>query len=318
MPSPQSKKVVLAIIGPTAIGKTHLSGLIAEALPVEIVSADSRQIYRHMDIGTAKPDPEFLKRVPHHFISILEPDRYYSAGEYGKDARRVIAEIFERGKVPLVVGGSGLYLKALFQGFFESDVRDFTIRKSLEQRLKTEGPAALHRDLQKVDPVSAGRIHPNNSQRILRALEVYLASGKPLSRLQRQKMAPPDFQPLKFGLTRERQALYAAIDRRVEEMFRRGLIGEVARLLEMGFEKNLNSLNSVGYREVIRFLEGEINDDECVALVKRNSRRYAKRQYTWFRADADIEWLTVETPADFPAARDRILSEYREACGQRE
>jgi len=313
MSAEKRHKIVLVVVGPTGVGKTRLSKLLAEQLPVEIVSADSRQIYRYMDIGTAKPSPELLKRIPHHFINILNPDQYYSAGEYGQQARRVIEEIFARERVPLVVGGSGLYIRALLEGFFQHDVRNEKIRESLEHRLREEGSQSLYRDLQKVDPVSAGRIHPNNSQRIIRALEVYLAGGVPLSRLQEKKLPPPDFTPLKFGLTRERKKLYQDINRRVEEMFRRGLIQEVSRILGMGYEKNLNSLNSVGYREVIAYLEGEIDYETCVELVKRNTRRYAKRQYTWFRADPEIRWLEVEREEDFTRAAQEIVDAYRKA-----
>ncbi len=311
MESEKRQNVVIVLVGPTGVGKTHLSELLAEQLPVEIVSADSRQIYRYMDIGTAKPPKELLLRIPHHFIDILNPDQYYSAGEYGKDARQRIKEIFQRKHVPLIVGGSGLYLRALLEGFFENDVRNQKIRESLEERLRREGPQSLHRDLQKVDPESARRIHPNNSQRIIRALEVYLASGVPLSRLQQKKLPPPSFSALKFGLTRERKKLYADINRRVETMFQQGLIQEVSRILGMGYEKNLNSLNSVGYKEVIQYLEGELDYDTCVELVKRNSRRYAKRQYTWFRADPEIQWIEVEDEADFRRAANLIVQEYR-------
>jgi len=305
-------KIVLVIVGPTAVGKTFLSTLIARKLPVEIVSADSRQIYKHLNIGTAKPSREILERIPHHFVDILEPDQEYSAGQFGNEARGVIAQIFQRNHVPLVLGGSGLYIRALLEGFFDNDVKNEKIRESLEHRLQEEGLAALYRDLQKVDPAAARKIHPHNSQRIIRALEVFLASGHRLSELQRKKLPPPDFTALKFGLMKERNALYRDINDRVDQMFREGLLAEVARILDMGFEKNLNALNTVGYKEVISFLEGQITFEECVDLIKRNSRHYAKRQLTWFRADLDIRWMTANKPEDFPQVAEQIVRIYQE------
>ena len=304
-------KIVLVIVGPTAVGKTFLSSLIAEKLPVEIVSADSRQIFKYMNIGTAKPPGEILKAIPHHFVDILEPNQEYSAGQFGVEARRVIAEIFQRKHVPLVSGGSGLYIRALLEGFFDNDVKNEKIRESLENRLEEEGLEALYRNLQKVDPEAAQKIHPHNSQRIVRALEVYLASGQRLSELQKKKLPPPDFIALKFGLVKERSALYRDINERVEQMFREGLLAEVARILGMGFEKNINALNTVGYKEVIRFLEGQITFEECVELIKRNSRHYAKRQLTWFRADPEIRWMTVNNPEDYQRVADKIVRIYQ-------
>ncbi len=310
MPVTDEREVVLVLVGPTGVGKTYLSTLIAEKLPVEIVSADSRQVYKNLDIGTAKPPLEIRKKIPHHFVDVLEPDQYFSAGEYGKQARCVIDEILSRKKIPLIVGGSGLYIKALLEMFFEEDIRDFKIRESLQERLKQEGPAALHKDLQKVDPESAKKIHPNDSQRILRALEVYLACGIPLSSLQHKKLPPPSFKALKFGITKNRKTLYSEINKRVEQMFQQGLLFEVAHLLEMGYEKNLNSLNTVGYKEVIQYLEGQITYDKCVELVKRNSRRYAKRQYTWFNADKEIIWLSVDKEEQYHQAAQKIVDIY--------
>ncbi len=312
MDSHASPKIVLVIVGPTAVGKTFLSTLIAQELPVEIISADSRQIYKYLNIGTAKPSREILENIPHHFIDMLEPDQDYSAGQFGNDARAVITQVFRRNRVPLVLGGSGLYIRALLEGFFENDVKNEKIRESLEHRMKEEGLEALYRDLQRVDPAAAGKIHPHNSQRIIRALEVYLASGQRLSELQKKKLPPPDFTALKFGLVKERSTLYRDINNRVDQMFREGLLAEVARILGMGFEKNLNALNTVGYKEVIRFLEGEIPFEECVELIKRNSRHYAKRQLTWFRADPDIRWMSVDRPEDFPRVAGEIIRSYRE------
>ncbi len=310
-------RIAIVLAGPTGSGKTYLSTLIAKKSAVEIVSADSRQIYKYMDIGTAKPSKEILEAIPHHFIDILEPDQFYSAGQYGSDARKVIREIFEKNKIPLVVGGSGLYIKALLEGFFKNDVRDEGIRKSLQDRLETEGPESLYQELKKVDEASTQKIHPQNSQRLIRALEVYLASGVPLSHLQQKRADPPDFQTIKFGITKDRKQLYRDIDERVDEMFRAGLLQEVSNLLQRGYAKELNSLNSVGYKEVIQYLDGIIDYDTCTELVKRNSRRYAKRQLTWFKADPEIQWMEIRKPDDYEEACEVILRTYHKTLNAR-
>lgn len=317
MAASNKAKIALILVGPTAVGKTHMGTLIAEKLPVEIVSADSRQVYRYMDIGTAKPSQEILRLIPHHFIDILKPDEHYSAGIFGNQARKVIDEIFSRNKVPLVIGGSGLYIKSLLSGFFGEDVRDEKIRESLHKRLETEGSDSLHHDLAKVDPEAAQKIHPQNSQRLVRALEVYLASGIKISDLQKRSLPPPSFAVLKFGLIKNRLKLYQNINDRVDAMFRKGLLAEVAHILDMGYESNLNSLNTVGYKETIEYLNGKLDFDECVEQIKRNSRHYAKRQLTWFNADSEIQWLEVETGEDFEKAADEIVTSYLLAAGNK-
>lgn len=305
-----TEKRIIVILGPTGVGKTDLSIQISKKFPVEIISADSRQLYKYLDIGTAKPSESVLKMVPHHFINMLNPDQYYSAGRFGRDARRKIEEIFERQKVPLVVGGSGLYVKALMEGFFEGELRNDNIRKSLQNRLEQEGSQPLYQDLLKIDEVTARRLHPHNGKQIIRALEVYLSTGELLSELQKKKMPAPDFQSLKFGLLKERQQLYEGIDRRVDQMFADGLLAEVARILEMDYDKSMNSLNTVGYKEVIRYIEGKIAYETCVNLIKRNSRRYAKRQLTWFRPEEDIRWYKIEKAEQFPGIASEIVELY--------
>ncbi len=294
------KKVVLVLLGPTGIGKTAVSRELARQVPVEIISADSRQIYRYMDIGTDKPDPAFRAEVPHHFVDELTPDVPFSAGEFAQRARAVIQQILQKKVLPLVVGGSGLYIRALLEGFFEQDVKDETLRQQLEEKARREGPETLYQELKAVDPVSAAAIHPNNVKRVIRALEVYYLSGKPISRWHQQR-DPAPFPYIKIGLTMDREALYARINQRVEQMFDAGLIEETRRLLAMGYSPRLNALNTVGYKEVIQFLNDEIDLYTCVELVKRNTRRFAKRQFTWFRAEKHVHWL--ELPPDYqPAA----------------
>ena len=304
-------KVAIVLVGPTGVGKTALSVQLADEIPVEIISADSRQIYKYLNIGTAKPSDEILARIPHHFIDMLEPDENYSAGQFGLQAREVIEQIFQREKIPLIVGGSGLYLKALLDGFFEGDVRDERIRNSLERRLEEEGSEPLYNDLVKLDKTAAAKIHPNNGQRIIRALEVCLTADAKFSDLQKKKLPDPDFTVLKFGINKPRSQLYADIDRRVDQMFENGLLAEVVGILERGFEKNLNSLNSVGYKEVIDYLEGNLDFETCVKLIKQNSRRYAKRQLTWFRADDEIRWFMLDYKMGFREISRQIIKTYQ-------
>jgi tRNA dimethylallyltransferase len=299
-------RLAIVLVGPTGAGKTELSILIASEIPVEIVSADSRQIYKYMDIGTAKPSNQILSEIRHHFINILEPDQNYSAGQFGLQARAVIDEIFQGNRTPLIVGGSGLYIKALLNGFFEGDVRDEKIRKSLEKRLVREGSQSLYEELVKLDQAAAMKIHPNNSQRIIRALEVCLAANEKFSDLQRKKLPKLNFRVLKFGINKPRAQLYDDINRRVDQMFSDGLVEEVSGLLDRGYKKSLNSLNSVGYKEVIDYLEGSIDFETCVDLVKQNSRRYAKRQLTWFRADHGIKWFSIPDKIDLPKVAKQI------------
>jgi tRNA dimethylallyltransferase len=299
-------RLAIVLVGPTGAGKTELSILIASEIPVEIVSADSRQIYKYMDIGTAKPSNQILSEIRHHFINILEPDQNYSAGQFGLQARAVIDEIFQGNRTPLIVGGSGLYIKALLNGFFEGDIRDEKIRNSLEKRLAREGSQTLYEELIKLDRAAAMKIHPNNSQRIIRALEVCLAANEKFSDLQRKKLPKVNFRTLKFGINKPRAQLYEDINRRVDQMFNNGLVEEVKGLLGKGYKKSLNSLNSVGYKEVIDYLEGSIDFETCVDLVKQNSRRYAKRQLTWFRADHGIKWFSIYDRTDLPKVAKQI------------
>lgn len=289
-----SNETALIIVGPTGIGKTHLSIEISKRLSSEIVSADSRQIYRFMDIGTSKPSKEILKEYPHHFINILNPDEDYSAGQFGKEARKITEQIFKRGNIPLIAGGSGLYIKALLEGFFGADFKDDLIRKQLQKKLKDKGSENLYNELEKVDPQGAAQIHPNNTKRVLRNLEVYYLTGKPISEIQKTQIDLANFNWIKFGLFMKREHLYERINQRVEKMLEDGLIDEVKSILKKGYSPELNSLNSVGYKEVISHLNGNITSEDCIDLIKQNTRNYAKRQLTWFRREKDIHWLNIE------------------------
>lgn len=290
---PNSADTVLVVCGPTGIGKTTLSLSLARHRNIEIISADSRQIYRYMDIGTAKPSAREREKIPHHMVDFLAPDAEYSAGQFGSEAREIICDIFSRGNLPVVVGGSGLYIRALLDGFFQDDIRNPMLRDQLSRRLEKEGSLQLHEELTRIDPQAAARIHPNNGHRIVRALEVCYTAQQPISEIQREKRDPAPFTWIKYGLTMERQALYDRINRRVDDMFGQGLLDEVKKIIEMGYSTTLNALNSVGYKEVIAHLNGELDLESCKALIKRNSRRYAKRQLTWFRSEKDLHWLDV-------------------------
>jgi tRNA dimethylallyltransferase len=282
------------IIGPTGIGKTEISLLLAEKLPVEIISADSRQIYRYLDIGTAKPSSEILKKVKHHFIDHLSPTDYYSAGMFGREARKRINQLLMSGKIPLVVGGSGFYIQALIEGFSEIEVSDQSIRQKLEKHLEESGIESLYEELMSVDPNLAKNLKINDKQRILRGLEVFYATGQPLSQLQRNNPISADFTPILIGLNANRQVLYNRINNRVDEMLAMGLVEEVHHLKKMGLSEKDNALNTVGYKEVFDHLNGKIDHDTMIEKIKMNSRRYAKRQLTWFRKDTRIIWFNID------------------------
>jgi len=303
-----NRKNVVVLAGPTASGKTELSLALADKIPIEIVSADSRQVYRYMDIGTAKPEEKDLREVPHHCIDILDPDEYFSAGEYQGVARAVVQDIIKRGKTPVVAGGSGLYITALIDGVFNGDYKDTILRRKLKQRAETEGLDALYAELKKNDPVYAEKIHCNDLKRIIRALEVFSVSGKPISDLHDNCTEKSPFFPLMVLLEWERPVLYDRINRRVDAMIEHGLIEEVHKLLSMGYNKYLNSMDSVGYKEVVSYLEGEITVDEMTELIKRNTRRYAKKQITWFRRDKRFVHLDIKHCDSFHDIAQHILS----------
>ena len=309
------QNTVLVLVGPTGVGKTAVSLFLASALKGEVVNADSRQVYRYMDIGTAKPSLAARRQVPHHLIDVLTPDEAYSAGQYMLDARRVVKEIQARGGVPLVVGGSGLYVRALLEGFFGRDARAAGLRRHLEQRAVREGPEALYHELRRVDPASAEKIHPNNLKRVIRALEVYHLTGKSISYWHARQKDPAPFPYLKVALNLPRAVLYRRIDQRVENMFAGGLVDEVRALLKRGYSPSLNALNSVGYKEVIAYLHGEIDLSTCKEQVKQNTRRFAKRQLTWFRRETNLHWIEMNESDSPEQVAKRILTLYQEKHG---
>lgn len=288
-------KKVLIIVGPTAVGKTGLSLALAKRIThAEIISADSRQVYKLMDIGTAKPTPEEIATVPHHFIDLIYPNEYYSAGKFGREARQVINHLLDQEKFPLVVSGSGLYIRALVDGFFEKQIHDENVKTKLKNEIDKHGVAHLYERLAKLDSKSTENIHRHDRHRIVRALEVYELTGEPLSAFQKQESQKADFEPVFIGLTRNREHLYQIIEQRVDHMLKDGLVQEVINLKNMGYHSELNSMQTVGYREVFEFLNQQINYERMVSLIKQHSRNYAKRQMTWFKKDKRINWFDMD------------------------
>ncbi len=302
------------------MGKTALVLDLAAELGAEVVSVDSMQVYRRLDIGTAKPTPAERARVEHHLLDLVEPDEDYNASHFIADAERVCREIAGRGGLPLLSGGTGLYLKAFQEGLFEVGDCDLPaadrgenaaeVRRRLRQELETEGRAVLHARLRAIDPPAADRIHPHDTSRLLRGLEIYLVTGTPWSHhLARQqtgrKTGATRRQILKIGLTGERQWLYARIDRRAKAMLEGGLIAEVEALLAAGFSPELKPMQAIGYRHVIDFLAGRSDYGATLESLARDTRRYAKRQLTWFGRDPEILWFE---PGQYTAIRNRIKS----------
>ncbi len=283
---------IVTILGPTASGKTDLAMGLAERFDGEIVNADSMQVYRGMDIGTAKPSLEMRRRVPHHLIDIVDPDVNFTASDFRREAMRVIGEIHRRGKRVFVVGGTGLYIRALLEGLVDSPGGDEALRMELKEVARKEGNDVLWTRLAEVDPVTAARLYPNDQVRIIRALEVYLQSGLPISRYRSEHgFAGSYFRSLKIGIAVEREELYRRIDLRVDKMIERGFVAEVDELLRRGFAPGLKSMRSIGYRQLSGYLLGEMPFEEAVRILKRDTRHYAKRQLTWFRRDPEIKWV---------------------------
>ena len=285
----------LALVGPTAVGKTAISLRIADRLNAEIISADSRQIYRELTIGTAKPSLKQLGRVPHHFIGELELNQPFSAGAFARRAHARIASILHSGRVPLVVGGSTLYLQALLHGLSAAPPSTAPIRQMLEDRLKQKGQLALYEELTTIDPISASALDPTKTHRVIRALEVYHQTGKTLSSFQEHHTPPPyPFDVVVLSMNRSR--LYERINLRVDRMMAAGLLNEVRAIRAAGHKSTTPALRAIGYQEAFAHLDGDITEEEMICLIKRNSRRYAKRQLTWFRRYDQDHWIDLDDP----------------------
>jgi tRNA dimethylallyltransferase len=293
--TPSNSIKIIVICGPTGVGKTGFAISLAKLFGGDIIGADSMQIYRWMDIGTAKPTLQEQAQAVHHMVDIVEPDENFDAVVYAGQADKCIHQLAATAKVPLVVGGTGLYIKALVHGLTEAAPTDPGVRDKLHKELAASGAPILHQRLSELDPASADRIHPNDRHRILRALEVFQITGRSISCHHNDHgFAPLRYDPLYIGLTSPRQELYERINKRVEIMLAEGLTDEVRSLLARGFGAELKSMQSLGYRHMVDFIQGRLIWDEAVRTLKRDHRRYAKRQMTWFGAIADVNWLAPD------------------------
>lgn len=284
-------KTVIILLGPTGVGKTGLSIVLAKKLKTEIISADSMLVYRHMDIGTAKPSEKELRAVPHHLINILDPSEKFSAGLFKEKATAIIDDLHKRGKIPLVVGGTGLYIRSLTKGLFEGPGADESLRERLKEEEKVHGKGHLYNKLLKIDPAAAVKIEPNDLRRTIRALEVSLKTEKGISERHRFSTKPSGYDFIKIGLTRDRKELYRMIEDRVDKMMEDGLLKETKRLLKMKPERT--ALQALGYKEMMMHLDGEVDLEEAVRLTKKRTKMFAKRQFTWFRKEPDINWVDI-------------------------
>ena len=307
------KPPMIVLAGPTAVGKTELSLKLAEALNAEIVSADSMQVYRGMDIGTAKATEAERRRVPHHLIDVADPSEDFSIARYVELGRGAIRDILTRGRLPLIVGGTGFYIQALLKDLdFSEEKEEDTLRKKYQKLAETEGAKMLHRRLQAIDPASAAAIHPNNVKRVIRALEYFEKTGKPISSLnEAQTGQESPYRVLYFVLNLPRPKLYRRIEKRVDQMIEEGLLEETGRLLKKGIPSDSTAMQSIGYKELAEYLRGECNEEEAVQKIKLNSRHYAKRQITWFKREKEAIWIEKEDYSDEDELFEHLLTNIR-------
>lgn len=291
----QKSSILYVICGPTAVGKTDLAIELAEKLQTEIISADSRQLYREIPIGTAQPTAEQLNRVKHHFIAERSLEEDYNAGMFGRDALRLLDQLFQQHDAVVCCGGTGLYIKALCDGLDDLPEADEELRNQLTERLETEGLASLQQQLQQLDPVHFAKMDVQNPQRVVRALEVCLSTGKPFSSFHGGEKVQRPFRIIRIGLELPREELYDRINRRVEVMLESGWLEEAKAVFE---KRHLNALNTVGYKELFAHLEGEMTLPEAIEKIKTNTRRFAKRQMTWFKKDENIRWMQRPSVSD--------------------
>ncbi|MGD0916469.1 MAG: tRNA (adenosine(37)-N6)-dimethylallyltransferase MiaA [Thermodesulfobacteriota bacterium] len=302
---------VVILVGPTGVGKSRLAIELAEAFGGEVVSADSMQVYRHMDIGTAKPTVDERRRVPHHLIDVVTPDQPFHARLYQRLGRHTINQLYLNGKPIWVVGGTGLYIKTLTQGIFKSPEIDPSARERLRQEAKEKGKDFLYQRLKSVDPKTALCLDPRDLFRTIRALEVFDSTGIPISFFREQhRFGERPYQTLKLGIDMDRTALYERIEKRVDEMIERGFLQEVKGLMEMGYGAELKPMQSLGYKQMVQFLSKKIGWNEAIGQMKMDTRHYAKRQWTWFRADPEVHWRIVSPD------RQRIFEEVRSFLGR--
>ncbi|MBO8170915.1 MAG: tRNA (adenosine(37)-N6)-dimethylallyltransferase MiaA [Bacillaceae bacterium] len=303
----KEKENLMVIIGPTAVGKTALSLELARQFDAEIISGDSMQVYRGMDIGTAKATPEERAVVPHHLIDIRDPDEEFSVADFQRLAIPLITELNQKGKLPMIVGGTGLYIEAVTHQFkFARAGQDENIRHKYRRIAEEYGKEVLHQQLARIDPQTAERLHPNDVKRVIRALEIYELTGKTMSEYQERERESP-YNLLMIGLTMERKQLYHRINQRVDIMMEQGLGDEVKKLLESGYSPQLTSMQGLGYKELVPYINGEIPLEDAVQTIKKRTRQFAKRQLSWFRRMKEVEWFDVTDRSQW----DRIVENIR-------
>ncbi|MGH7256616.1 MAG: tRNA (adenosine(37)-N6)-dimethylallyltransferase MiaA [Nitrospirales bacterium] len=302
-------RALVVVVGPTAVGKSRMAIRLAQALETEVLTADSRQVYRGMDIGTDKPSVAERAKVPHRLIDLIEPDQPFNVGLYRRLALQEIERVYGLRRLPLVVGGTGLYVRALLRGLWEGPGADWAFRAQMEAEARHHGPTYLYEELVRCDPVLAQRLHLRDQAKIIRALEVHHLLGRPMSDAQQaHAFGDRPFTPLLLGLNRDRAALYRRIEDRVDEQLAKGLVEETRVLLNRGYGRNLGSMKGLGYRQVAGFLQGEYSYDEAVRRLKRDTRHFAKRQLTWFRKEPDITWITIDEREGEDAVTARLLT----------
>lgn len=308
------KQKLVVIAGPTAVGKTKLSIRLAHQMDGEIISGDSMQVYRGMDIGTAKITPEEMEGIPHHLIDILDPQERFSVSDFQELARSHILQLNERGKLPILVGGTGLYVQSVTHGFeFAKNGSNDTIRRKWQDFLEEYGPQALFNELERRDPAFAQTLHPNNSRRVVRALELWESTGKSMAEFQGDWDNDSPYHLVMLGLTMDRTQLYERINDRVDLMVQNGLIEEIQALIGQGVPLDAQAFQAIGYKEIIPFLQGECSKEEAIDLLKRNTRRFAKRQLTWFRRINEITWFDLTDIAQEDAIHERITQYVKES-----
>lgn len=309
------KKPLIVLTGPTAVGKTALSIGLAKAIGGEIISADSMQVYKHMDIGSAKIMPDEMQGVPHYLVDVLEPSEEFHIARFQEMAKTAMREIYSRGHIPILVGGTGFYIQSITRDidFTEND-GDMTYRHELEEYAKTHGGEELHKRLQQIDPKAAEEIHANNVKRVIRALEYFNQTGQPISKHneeQKQKESPYDLKY--FVLNDIRSRLYNRIEKRIDLMLKQGLVEEVKRLKDMGYTRDMVSMQGLGYKEILAYLDGEYSLEEAVYILKRDTRHFAKRQLTWFKREQDVIWINKN---EFDYDEEKILNYMVGKCNE--
>ncbi|MCF7741154.1 MAG: tRNA (adenosine(37)-N6)-dimethylallyltransferase MiaA [Candidatus Marinimicrobia bacterium] len=310
-----TEKTIPFIVGPTAVGKTRIGIELSQKLCAEIISVDSRQIYKKLDIGTAKPTAEECSQVPHHLIDLVEPDQRISAGKYRKLALEKVQELLNNDILPLFVGGSGMYIRAVTQGFFKGSRTDQKIRGHLKKELEEKGRHQLYARLKEIDPDYAAKIHVNDTKRVTRALEIYRINGKPPTKLYEEQKKNPPFPHIIMGLKMDRDRLYKRINSRVDKMVEAGLVEEVKQLRNQGYGKVFNKIKTVGYYEINQYLEGEIEREVAIENIKQNSRQYAKRQLSWFRNQTNTHWVNIGDKSREEVVKE-LIEIYRDAHAQ--